>query len=312
MYGRAILGSIYNSTMLGIKTRFSVFRCSNTTMYAALRYSKIKSFCLSIANCKLILALLGIVWFVATAPTAYAEFEDMQDGDGPPAYTIDVSKIPDAIPTPLPFSATGNPDYYDVNGKRYYVLKTNKNYEAEGIASWYGTKFQGKRTSSGEPYDMFAMTAASPNLPIPSFVEVTNLQNGKKVIVKVNDRGPFHEGRVMDLSYTAAKKLGMLGHGTAHVKIVAIDTGVPLTLADNQPNIYIQIGTFKQSNNASLLAQKLGTRLQNQVFVSPVSSSDQILYRVMVGPLASMEQSEELKAMLIAQGLTGSITVRKP
>ncbi|MFN7097360.1 MAG: septal ring lytic transglycosylase RlpA family protein, partial [Gammaproteobacteria bacterium] len=166
-------------------------------------------------------------------------------------------------------------------------------------------------TSSGEPYDMFAMTAASPTLPIPSFVEVTNLQNGRKVIVKVNDRGPFHEGRVMDLSYTAAKKLGMLGHGTAMVKVVAIDTNIPY-LASNQSNVYVLIGTFKQSNNASLLAHKLGTKLKAPVRISPVAKADTTLYRVLVGPLASLEQSEQLRASLIAQGLTGSITIKNP
>lgn len=262
-------------------------------------------------NGRAILRLLGISWLIVLTPTAYAEFADIQNQDGPPSYNIDVSHIPDAVPTPLPLSATGNPDFYDVNGKRYYVLKTNKNYEAEGVASWYGTKFQGKRTSSGEPYDMFAMTAASPDLPIPSFVEVTNLQNGRKIIVKVNDRGPFHEGRVMDLSYVAAKKLGMLGHGTAFVRITAIDTGVPLTLANSQPDIYLQIGTFRQPSNANLLAQKLGEKLKNQVFVNQVNKTDEIFYRVLIGPLASMEQSEKLKATLIAQGLTGGITIRK-
>lgn len=252
-----------------------------------------------------ILGIICILWL----PLAHAEFNSIQDGA--PAYSADVSHIPDAIPTPLPFSATGNPAYYDVDGKRYYVLKTNKGYSAEGTASWYGTKFQGKRTSSGEPYDMFAMTAASPTLPIPSFVQVTNLQNGKQVIVKVNDRGPFHEGRIMDLSYAAAKKLGVFDHGTAKVKVVAIETGVPLQLADQSTKLYIQIGTFKESDNASMLAQKLTSTLKDNVFISPINRADIIFYRVLIGPFASLEQSENLKATLIAQGLTGGVTVRR-
>ncbi len=143
--------------------------------------------------------------------------------DGPPLYDVDVSKIPDAVPKVESPSKYGNLASYRVFGKQYHVMHSSKNYEAQGIASWYGTKFHAQRTSSGERYNMLAMTAAHKTLPLPTYVQVTNLKNGKKIIVKVNDRGPFESNRLIDLSYVAAKKLGMLGHGTTYVDVKAID-----------------------------------------------------------------------------------------
>lgn len=148
--------------------------------------------------------------------------EQVQD-DAPPD-PIDVSKIPNAVPRNEPLSRYGNMPSYVVFGKRYYTMPSSKGYKERGIASWYGTKFHGKRTSSGEPYDLYAMTAAHKSLPLPSYVEVTNLRNKRSVIVKVNDRGPFHADRIIDLSYTAAAKLDILGYGTGLVEVRAIDT----------------------------------------------------------------------------------------
>lgn len=143
--------------------------------------------------------------------------------DGPPNFYVDETKVPDAVPKVEPLSKNGNMRYYHVFGKRYYTMRNSKNYKAVGTASWYGTKFHSRHTSSGERYDMLAMTAAHKTLPLPTYVEVTNLRNHRKVIVKVNDRGPFESNRLIDLSYVAAKKLGMLGHGTTKVQIRAID-----------------------------------------------------------------------------------------
>ena len=128
--------------------------------------------------------------------------------DSAPTGNFDASRVPDAKPRKLPKSRYGNPKSYVVFGKRYHVLNSAEGYNKRGIASWYGTKFHGQLTSSREPYNMYAMTAASPNLPIPTFVRVTNLENGRTIIVKVNDRGPFASNRIIDLSYAAAKKLG--------------------------------------------------------------------------------------------------------
>ncbi|MGB7757246.1 MAG: septal ring lytic transglycosylase RlpA family protein [Salinisphaera sp.] len=140
--------------------------------------------------------------------------------DGPPDDTdIDLSKIPDAVPKNAPLSKYGNPSSYTALGKRYYVLKSAAGFTQTGMASWYGRQFDGGRTSSGAPYNMFAMTAAHKRLPIPTWVRVTNLDNHKQVVVKINDRGPFHKGRIIDLSYVAARRLGIVGEGSAPVRI---------------------------------------------------------------------------------------------
>ena len=142
--------------------------------------------------------------------------------------------VPDAVPRVEPRSRYGNPPFYEVFGKRYYVLSSSVGYWERGVASWYGPGFHKERTSTGEPYDMYGMTAAHKTLPLPAYVRVTNLQNGRSIVVRVNDRGPFVGNRIIDLSYTAAAKLDMLRNGTAMVEVRSIDPTVappPLTLA---------------------------------------------------------------------------------
>ena len=136
---------------------------------------------------------------------------------------------PDAAPKAEPKSRYGNPPYYDVFGKRYYVLSSSVAYVERGVASWYGPGFHKVKTSNGEMYDMYGMTAAHKTLPLPAYVRVTNLQNGRSVVVRVNDRGPFVGNRIIDLSYTAASKLDMLHNGTAMVEVRALDAGAPYT-----------------------------------------------------------------------------------
>lgn len=167
-----------------------------------------------------------------SAPTQKKEsissYQDYKDKNGKPAkslYDVDVSQIPDAEPREEPFARYGNKSPYVVFGESYRVLPSAKGYKERGIASWYGPDFHGKRTSSWEPYDMFRMTAAHKSLPLPTYAKVTNLQNGKHVIVKVNDRGPFHDGRIIDLSFAAAKKLDMAVNGTSQVEVEALDPG---------------------------------------------------------------------------------------
>lgn len=147
--------------------------------------------------------------------------------DGPPSFPVDETKIPNAVPHKEKRSKIGNKPYM-VKGKQYSIMKSSKNFVEVGIASWYGTRFHDQRTSNGEKYDMLAMTAAHKHLPLPTYVLVTNLENHRKIIVKVNDRGPFKPNRIIDLSYVAAKKLHMTGHGTALVEIRAIDTNLPI------------------------------------------------------------------------------------
>lgn len=142
--------------------------------------------------------------------------------DGPPSRDFDASKIPNAVPRIEPLSRHGNKSYV-IGRHRYNVLPRSNGYHARGIASWYGTRFHGRYTSARERYSLYKMTAASPILPLPTYVRVTNLANGKQVIVKVNDRGPFRCNRILDVSYAAAKKLGFSSRGTARVDIQAID-----------------------------------------------------------------------------------------
>ncbi len=156
------------------------------------------------------------------------------------APKLDPNNIPDAVPGDEPRSRYGNPASYEVFGKRYYTLRSSKGYIERGIASWYGDPFHGERTSSGETYDMYRMTAAHKLLPLPTYVLVKNLENGRSATVKVNDRGPFKDNRIIDLSYAAALKLGVVGKGTAMVEIRALDangnpSGPPLAAAPAVP-----------------------------------------------------------------------------
>ncbi len=141
--------------------------------------------------------------------------------DGAPWWDVDISKVPDAVPMPHYGAYKANP--YTVLGKTYYPMPDAKRYLATGTASWYGTKFHGQATANGEKYDLYGMSAAHKTLPLPSYVRVTNLENGKSVILRVNDRGPFYSDRIIDLSFAAAKKLGYAEVGTARVKVEGID-----------------------------------------------------------------------------------------
>jgi rare lipoprotein A (peptidoglycan hydrolase) len=154
----------------------------------------------------------------------------------PPAHLQDV---PDAIPRFEPRSIYGNPPFYDVFGKRYYVMASSVGYVERGVASWYGPGFHKERTSVGEPYDMYGMTAAHKSLPLPAYVRVTNLQNGRSCVVRVNDRGPFVGNRIIDLSYTAAAKLDMLRDGTAMVEVRALQ---PLDPASDTHLVVASVG----------------------------------------------------------------------
>lgn len=141
--------------------------------------------------------------------------------DGAPWWTVDVSRIPDAVPVPHQGSYKAAP--YTVMGSRYFPIQDGRTYRATGTASWYGTKFHGRDTANGETFDLYGMTAAHKTLPLPSYVKVTNLENGRTVTLRVNDRGPFYSDRIIDLSFAAAKKLGFAEKGVARVKVEGID-----------------------------------------------------------------------------------------
>jgi rare lipoprotein A len=170
------------------------------------------------------LLTLAMVVGLAGCFSAPRRTEPAPSSPAPPVLSVPpAASVPDAIPHMEPRARYGNPPFYDVFGKRYYVLSSSVGYWERGVASWYGPGFHKEKTSTGEPYDMYGMTAAHKTLPLPTYVRVTNLQNGRSIVVRVNDRGPFVGNRIIDLSYTAAAKLDMLRNGTAMVDVRAID-----------------------------------------------------------------------------------------
>lgn len=219
-----------------------------------------------------------------------------------------IAAIPDAVPRIEPRSRNGNPPFYDVLGHHYTLLATPQGYVERGVASWYGPGFHGISTSLGEPYDMYGMTAAHKTLPIPCYARVTNLANGRSVVVRINDRGPFVANRLIDLSYTAAAKLDMLRLGTAMVEVRVITPGDPQsealtrTTQSPPPTLYVQAGAFAVAANAKGLLQRLhGAGLDNAFVLPPQPGGH--LYRVRVGPVASVADFDALAARLATLGV---------
>ncbi|MGE0114003.1 MAG: septal ring lytic transglycosylase RlpA family protein [Steroidobacteraceae bacterium] len=216
----------------------------------------------------------------------------------------DVLSIPDAVPRVEPLSKRGNPAFYEVMGQRYFVKQTAVGYVERGVASWYGPGFHQEYTSNGEPYDMYGMTAAHKTLPLPCFVQVTNLGNGKTVILRVNDRGPFKEGRIIDLSYTAAAKLDMLRAGTALVEVRALTPEHnAVTGNDAIKTLFIQAGAFGTASNADKLVIQLRNSGYTQAFVRSDMIGGRSLYRVRIGPIADVPSFDRAVAQLKALGI---------
>lgn len=237
---------------------------------------------------------LSLVIVVAgcTAPSRYHV-----DKDYGPAVDLDMTQVPDAVPKWEPYSPGGNKSPYTVLGETYHVLPSSNGFQETGIGSWYGHKFHGHLTSNGETYDMYAMSAAHKTLPIPSYVKVTNLDNGRQVVVRVNDRGPFHEGRIIDLSYAAASKLGYHHQGTANVKVEAIDF--------DEPDRYVQAGAFSSLDNARGLGAKVAEWGTLKFRIKPENG----IYKVQVGPLKTVGQSQEVVSLLESNGIINPIVV---
>jgi rare lipoprotein A len=210
-----------------------------------------------------------------------------------------------------------------VLGKRYYVLSSSAGYWERGVASWYGPGFHRVRTSTGETYDMYGMTAAHKTLPLPAVVRVTNLQNGRSVVVRVNDRGPFVGNRIIDLSYTAAVKLDMLRSGTAMVEVRTIDpsTSQPITAptaavpgadtpasgaastAPASPELFVQAGAFSDPANAERMAQKLRGGRYGKVFVRDDQIAGRRMFRVRIGPVRDVAEFDRVVAALEHAGI---------
>lgn len=264
-----------------------------------------------------------------------------EKSDSAPANPPDVSAIPDAVPR-VEKARAQNQKSYVVLGKRYYPMKSAAGYREKGIASWYGQKFHGRKTATGETYDMYKMTAAHKTLPLPSYAEVINLTNGRKIIVRVNDRGPFHGGRIIDLSYSAAKKLDIIGHGTGQVEVRAINADTytkqqvqsvskeaikPVATlpagyhthegeshSDHhdevvEPALYLQVGTFSSVERAESFKSQLAKQIDETVFLMPLYRPQGALYRVRVGPLVNVEASELMAAKLKSLGVGESHAV---
>ena len=277
----------------------------------------------------------------AACSTAPSNRGGYYQDDGPhrrPA--VDVSTIPDAVPRVEPRSPGGNKPYRVFN-KMYYPLKESDDYRERGIASWYGKKFHGKKTSNGETYDMYAMTAAHKTLPLPSYVRVRNLDNGRTVIVRVNDRGPFLENRLIDLSYAAAARLGIVGGGTGLVEVISLTPDAPeppdspmiATARDGgstrnagaisstrptpmdatpialpaedtvPPRLYLQVGAFVSQGNAEQLRQRLEHADFQQVQVLATTHDNTTLYHVRIGPLPNVDTSDNLAQRIADHGI---------
>lgn len=234
-----------------------------------------------------------------------------EPADGPPPGPVDVSTIPEPVPRDEPLSRYGNPPSYAVYGQTYYVQRKRTAYQARGIASWYGSKFHGRRTSSGEPFDMYGFTAAHRTLPLPSYVEVTNLSNGRSLVVRVNDRGPFKKDRLIDLSYAAAARLGFADHGTARVEVRAVGPGTgevasPSAAADGSREtpqaLWLQAGAFRDPGNAERLRRRLDETGVAPVEVRKTGTGDETLFRVRLGPLGSPARAAEMAERLRSLG----------
>jgi rare lipoprotein A len=262
-------------------------------------------------------------------PSSSPEPNYREQKDGPPAtsrYYNNANNTGDSNYSnqsyqDLPRSRSGNSPSYRVLGKTYYVLPSNKNFSQCGKASWYGKKFHGRPTSSGEKYDMYKMSAAHTSLPIPVFMKVTNLSNGKSVVVRVNDRGPFHADRIIDLSYAAATKIGIVGKGLGNVEVRSLDfkgpsachdgSGSTVTYESPQPtynnpsqniiyanDYFIQVGAFSSIVNLDKMKNRLTVNRIGPIVVHKFRKDDKVIHRLRIGPLHEQHQVNSLTTKL--------------
>ncbi|TFG86528.1 MAG: septal ring lytic transglycosylase RlpA family protein [Chromatiales bacterium] len=216
-----------------------------------------------------------------------------------------VNKAP-AVPA-APTPGAGNPPFYEVFGERYFVLPSSEGYREQGVASWYGKPFHGRRTSSGEVFDMYKLTAAHKTLPLPSLVRVTSLDSGRSIVVTVNDRGPFVKDRIIDLSFGAAKELDILEAGTGRVQVEAVASGsgngpAGPTLAPIQL-LFMQVGAFSDEGNAARLKAQLESDSVNNVAIRYDDRVSPALYRVRIGPISGPAEYDALASRVASLGI---------
>lgn len=228
----------------------------------------------------------------------------------------------DPVPRAEPLSRYGNGPIYEVYGQPYEVMRSSHGYSERGVASWYGSKFHGRPTSSQEPYDMHQLTAAHKTLPLPTYVEVRNLRNNKTVVVRVNDRGPFVDNRIIDLSFAAARRLDMIRDGTSLVEVRAISFDKPpppvpdsivaaaVAEADSggsvENQVFLQVGAFGERRNAERRHRLLQGKGIDGAFVYEEIGMERPLYRVRIGPLPDVDAYDQLVARLASLGITDS------
>lgn len=251
----------------------------------------------------------------ASAPVANAGRYSI-DQDRAPTRALDPSQIRDVELLPINRTLAGNRSPYTVNGKSYRVMASEEGFQQTGLASWYGEKFHGHLTSNGETFDMYQVSAAHTSLPIPSYARITNLENQRSIIVRVNDRGPFHNDRIVDLSYAAAHKLGFSNQGTAlvHLESIVPDrqnvllastagsaAGNPTSAGSGR---YLQAGAFSDIRAAERLSRRLRELTSRPVFIRSVQAQNaQQLHRVRVGPIADPQEVERITQMMVAAEL---------
>ena len=253
-----------------------------------------------------------------TASTSQPQPPPIQSRQPTTEPPVDVARIADPVPRDEPRSRYGNPVSYVVFGQRYTLLSMAQGYVERGTASWYGPGFHAERTSSGETYDMYGMTAAHKTLPIPVYAEVTNLRNGRRVVVRINDRGPFVGDRLIDLSYTAAAKLDMLREGTAPVEVrvvsgataadiaptlVAAVPPLPNNATSPRERMFVQAGAFSSADTAARLAGRLAAEGIANVALVEADSNGRHLYRVRVGPVQDRIEAEDMQERLALLGI---------
>lgn len=256
----------------------------------------------------LLILALAFILAACSTPTALEPI-----ADGKPLGELDPARVQDAIPRAEPILAAGNSSPYTIAGIEYWVMSSSAGYREQGIASWYGSKFHGRRTANGEVFDAYAASAAHRSLPLPTYVRVTNLDNQRSLIVRVNDRGPFHAERLIDLSYGAAVRLGFATQGTASVGIIALvvegseDLRSQLGLVSWQQDYrFLQLGSFSQRQSAENLLARVPSEVEVDAAVTEIRLQGRSFYRVRLGPVEDRQALLALQDRMIAGGFDGA------